>query len=409
MSFCRKLSPWLLIVAVLLNFLTACTLPQVSAEDRLFLDLSLDFLGEYRLPKMTFDNTPVGGLSAIAYDRQRDRFYALSDDRSQQAPARFYTLRLTLNSNDSPNDSEPGTVSPGVISIDKVEVEGVTLLKGENGETYVSGTINPEGFALSPRQTVFVSSEGVTGDQVPPFIGEFDLRTGQWQQYLPIPDRYLPATDENGQLQGIPDNLGFESLTLNPVGSSSGMVEPFRLFTATESALWQDIDTSDQQSSEASSQQSKEVKGRFLHYLIGEDLPVLISEHLYPVSLGPQWSVTNGLTEMLAIDQGGHFLGLERSLGFQGFGAKIFQLASGGATDISNISSLKGDVTGINPIQKRNLLDLSTLNITLDNLEGMTMGPRLPDGTQSLLLVSDDNFNEAQVTQFLLFRLNHSH
>jgi hypothetical protein len=37
----------------------------------------------------------------------------------------------------------------------------------------------------------------------------------------------------------------------------------------------------------------------------------------------------------------------------------------------------------------------------------MTLGSRLPDGSQSLVLVSDDNFNEAQVTQFLLFRLNH--
>jgi hypothetical protein len=52
------------------------------------------------------------------------------------------------------------------------------------------------------------------------------------------------------------------------------------------------------------------------------------------------------------------------------------------------------------------VLDLSTLGIYLDNLEGMALGPRLPDGTQSLLLVSDDNFSNSQLTQFLLFRLN---
>jgi hypothetical protein len=35
----------------------------------------------------------------------------------------------------------------------------------------------------------------------------------------------------------------------------------------------------------------------------------------------------------------------------------------------------------------------------------MTLGPRLADGSRSLILVSDDNFNPNQVNQFLLFRL----
>ena len=36
------------------------------------------------------------------------------------------------------------------------------------------------------------------------------------------------------------------------------------------------------------------------------------------------------------------------------------------------------------------------------NLEGMTFGPRLPNGHQALLLVSDNNFTPGQVSQFLL-------
>jgi hypothetical protein len=35
----------------------------------------------------------------------------------------------------------------------------------------------------------------------------------------------------------------------------------------------------------------------------------------------------------------------------------------------------------------------------------MTLGPQLPDGSKSVILVSDDNFDEAQKTQFLLFSL----
>jgi len=35
----------------------------------------------------------------------------------------------------------------------------------------------------------------------------------------------------------------------------------------------------------------------------------------------------------------------------------------------------------------------------------MTLGPQLPDGSQSLILLSDDNFSDNQETQILLFRL----
>lgn len=51
------------------------------------------------------------------------------------------------------------------------------------------------------------------------------------------------------------------------------------------------------------------------------------------------------------------------------------------------------------------LLDLSSLGISLDNIEGASWGPVLPNGHRSLVLVSDNNFNPAQFTQFLAFEL----
>ena len=111
------------------------------------------------------------------------------------------------------------------------------------------------------------------------------------------------------------------------------------------------------------------------------------------------------LSELLAIDSGGHFLSLERSFSLLGFHAQIFQLAIGGATDTSLVASLKGEKTSFQPIAKKLVLDFKELGITLDNLEGMTFGPRLPDGSQSLIVANDDNFEKEQVTQFLLFRI----
>jgi hypothetical protein len=107
----------------------------------------------------------------------------------------------------------------------------------------------------------------------------------------------------------------------------------------------------------------------------------------------------------MALDPEGYFLSLERTFGFTGAGAKIFEVVTGNATDTSRIDSLAGNLGKVRSLNKKLILDLSELGIYLDNLEAMSLGPRLPDGSQSLLLVSDDNFNEDQITQFLLFRL----
>lgn len=387
----RKLFSLLLVLVItLLSFLmSACAPSQArTAEQRTFLDLSLNFLGEYQLPKMKFKDTPVGGLSALTYDRQRNKLYALSDDRSQFAPARFYTLGLNLNRTDT-----------GEIGIEKVDVEDVTFITDENGKTYPKGSLDPEGIALSPKGTVFISSEGVPSEGIAPFIREFDLKTGKQQQSLRIPERYLRNdTKEEQPPRGIQDNLGFESLTFEPRSLAAASGDPFRLFTATESALLQD-------SLPPNSEQVTRI--RLMHYLIGNIArPMVVTENLYPLDPTPKGAISNGLTELITVDTGGHFLSLERTYGLLGSNAKIYQIVTSDATDTSGIVTLKGDISRIDAVKKKLVLDLSTLGIYLDNLEGMTLGPRLPDGTQSLLLVSDDNFKDAQLNQFLLFRLN---
>ncbi len=384
-----KLLSLLFVLAItLLSFLmTACTPAEArTAEQRTFLNLSLEFLGEYQLPKTKFKDTPVGGLSGLTYDRQRNKFYVLSDDRSELAPARFYTLGLSFKPS-----------ATGKIGIEKIDVEGVTFLTDENGKTYPKDTIDPEGIAVSPKGTVFISSEGSPKLGIAPFIQEFDLKTGKKRSSLQIPERYLSnANPKKGEApRGIQDNLGFESLTLEPASLAAANGDPFRLFTATESALLQD-------SLPPSSQQQTRI--RLMHYLIGNIArPMVVSEHLYLLNSPPTDAIGNGLTDLLTVDTGGHFFSLERSYGLFGFGAKIYQVAISAATDTSGIVTLKGDVKRIDAVKKRLVLDLGDLGISLDNLEGMTLGPRLADGSRSLVLVSDDNFKDTLRTQFLLF------
>ena len=362
---------------ILLTVCTACAPPPAVARDRSFPEMSLEFLGEYELPKTNFEGSPVGGLSGITYDpkgistvtSKAYRFYALSDDPSENGEARFYSLRLDLTSSDPAN----------------------IRLKKADGETFSWGSINPEGIALSPRNSVFVASEGVTHADIPPFVGEFDLKTGKLLGNLPIPKRYIPDASDEKQQQGVQENLGFESLSIDPETFSPGGLDPFRLFAATEAPLMQDLDP--EQAS----------KLRFLHYVIVDKTPQLVSENLYNLDQVPM-TILNGLTELVTVG-GGQFLSLERSFGLSGYSARIYQVAVGAATDTSRIQSFKGPVTMVEPVKKKLLLDLSELGIPLYNLEGMTLGPQLPDGSKSVVLVSDDNFDEAQKTQFILLRL----
>ena len=361
---------------IILFSVTACSLPpRIVAEDRIFLDLSLQYLDSYELPQTTFEDTIFGGLSAIAYDQATDLFYVLSDDRSERAAARFYTMKLNLQSTPS-----------NEISIDNLTVEKVTFLKDQNGNLFPEDTIDPEGIALSPRGTVFISSEGVPDKNINPFIAEFDLETGRQKSTVPLSPKYFPEDN-----QGIQKNLAFESLTIKRVGLPQ---DPFRLFTATESSLIQDLT------------EEENARIRFTHYVINPiGQPIVVAEHLYLLEPDEPETISNGLTELLTLDQEGYFLSLERTFGFTGVGAKIFQVVAGNASDTYTIDSLK-DISNVQPLNKELLLDLQDLGIYLDNLEGMTLGPRLPDGSQSLVLVSDNNFSQDQVTQFLLFRLN---
>ncbi|MDJ0659553.1 MAG: esterase-like activity of phytase family protein [Crocosphaera sp.] len=374
-----------LILALILSIsLSACTdIPRIQAEERLFPLISLQFLDKYEIPSQTFQETPLGGLSALTYDRQQDRFYALSDDRSQQAPARFYTLKIDIS-----------TDNQQTAKIKGVTVENVTLLKNETVQTYSSQTIDPEGISLSPRGTLFISSEGVPKQGINPFIGEFNPATGQLKQEIRLPQRYLLPTEPDSEPRGVEENLGFEPLTIS--ATSTLKDDPFRLFTATEASLKQDTTPTP----------PVNIPVRLLHYVISPvGPPVVVAEHLYLLDESPKGAIANGLTELLALPREGSWLSLERTFGMFGFGAKLFQVVNSAASETSTIASFQEGIEGITPLRKKLLLDLETLGIELDNLEGMTLGPRLADGSQTLILISDDNFNPEQTTQLLLFHL----
>jgi hypothetical protein len=125
------------------------------------------------------------------------------------------------------------------------------------------------------------------------------------------------------------------------------------------------------------------------------------AQYAYPVEKvgsGPRGD--NGLTDLVALDDE-NFLSIERGYGTR-VQAGIYEVSIGDAEDVLARPSL----AGARPMTKTLLVDLPNTVDPIDNIEGITLGPTLPDGRRSLVLVSDDNFSPRQITQFLAFAMS---
>ena len=346
---------------------------------------NLNFIGEVTFDTgFTFEQTEFGGISALAYDKNNDIYYGLSDDRSQRNDARFYNLDIDL--------------SDGRLDANDVNIFGFTTLLNESGEPFAENGVDPEGIALTSGNTLFISSEGNANSLIDPFINNFSL-SGQQLNSLPVPNKFLPTADQSS---GIRNNQAFESLTITP--------DERYLYTAVENALWQDGTNSTLEDESAV---------RILQYDLKTGTPD--EEFLYfndpiPNDSNPSGGFAdNGLVELLALDNTGTFLSLERSFASGvGNNIRLYEVRLQGATDISQFDSLAIDPNNTNDglfdvdavAEKRLLLNFDDLGIRLDNSEAMAFGPTLPNGLQSLIVASDNNFNGPQITQFLAFELD---
>lgn len=331
------------------------------------------YLGEIVLPSgLMISGVEFGGISGLDYDADADLFYAISDDRSEKAPARFYRLKLVIEED-------------GVKGVDIVSSH---VLQGENGEPFAAKTIDPEAIRYDgARQSVFWSSERDAKGNPTLFEAKPD---GGFKRSFAVPGAYLP--DEAGE-RGIRNNLAFEGLTLSVDGET--------IWVATENALVQDGPKATLEAGSPS---------RILGFNVESGEPV--AEYVYETGTIHQKSETepyyndNGLTEMLEIDAG-TFLAVERSFALgTGNEINLYRVETAGATDILGADSIADrDVT---PVSKTHVLKIGEgdFGLDVDNIESLTWGPVIA-GRKTLVLASDNNFNpNGQFTQFVVFALD---
>ena len=331
-----------------------------------------------RFPPVT--GLPLGGISGLATGPD-GAILGISD---AQKGGRIYQFRID-GAGDSlrvtptrliPLERAPGEVQP--------DHEGLVALS--NGHFLVSS----EGTSREPR--------------IPPVVSEYGAY-GQFIRHLPVPDHYAPEPT-GPATRGARGNAGFESLTLSPDGAS--------LFTGAETALIQDGATATFDAG---------TRTRILGCQFGatarpspHESAVYDTDAVDRPGYKPGVFI-HGLVELLALNRT-TLLALERGYvenadkaGASANCIRLYRITLDRATDVSALESLQGHPDVV-PVRKTLLLDLSKtpglspeLAPSLDNFEGMALGPRLPDGRASLVLVSDDNFGPSQRTWFLVFAI----
>lgn len=345
---------------------------EVSIGEVLFIDM-VTFATSAEV-----EGTVVGGFSGISYDRHRDVYYVLSDDRSELAPSRYYTADID--------------VSGGELTVDLVDV---TFLRDENGDLFAPLAIDPESIFVAKPGALFISTEG--DDDTTPISDPEIMRfhpSGLQKGNVVVPDEFLYSDGDGNHVR---DNLGFESLTASPNRQF--------LYAASENALVSDGPISTLTNGSPA---------RFIEYLLARQLP--LHEYVYCVDAIPRAPVPpdafadHGLVEIIALDNMGNFLTMERSFAV-GVGNTIllYEASTQGATDVANQGALNLDgcpEDGLEMMSKRFIADIGAdFGIAPDNVEGMAFGPWLSNSERLLILVSDNNFNATQTTQFIALRV----
>ena len=369
-------------VFLLCVFIASCsTQKTITLTDR----SQLKFIGEYDIPhNQIFQNTTIGGLSGIDYDSRNKIYYLISDDRSSISPARFYSAKIFLNKE----------------GIDTIHFISVNSLLQPGGSIYPNTKQNPfrtpdpeairfnkktnqlvwssEGERIVKKDTIVLEDPSVNIVYVDgTYIDSFALPANMHMQ------SFQQGPRQNGVFEGMSFIKNYKKLL---VSVEEPLFEDGPRAGLNDSSAWTRIIKFDVKSHKPEAQYAYKIEA------------VAFPEN------PPGSFKINGVADILALNDY-QLIVLERSFstGRKPCTVKIYLADLINALDVSNVPSL--GVSAIKFISKRLLLNMDDLGIYTDNIEGVTLGPKLSNGHQSIIFVADNNFSKDEVTQFLLFEI----
>jgi len=330
----------------------------------------------------------IGGFSAIDYSGHENRYWVLADrgpaDGAASYPCRLHDLALGIHSTDRTIQLKVMATLPLLSSKREPLTGSLRALPSDSQQR--GNALDPEGIRLLPSGCFAISDE--YGPAIDLFSAQ-GVRERSWQ--LP---KWMQLTREpnlESARRGAMPNRGLEGLTLATDGKS--------IIAAMQGPLIQDS--------------YAKGKKRYSDFTRLIELPIegqRDARHwLYRLS-----DSSNGLSEILAIDHD-HYLVLERD-GETRSKAKckrIYSIDTSMATDVADRDQLdpKSLPEGIREVDKQLVIDLLDPNLkipdvySLEKPEGLTWGPRLPDGRRVLIVCFDNDFNSDQDSLFLAFAL----
>lgn len=349
-------------------------------------DLQLKFLGEYDVPNAKqFEGTTVGGLSGIDYDKNRDVYYLISDDRSAINPARFYSAKIQV--------SEAG--------IDRVEFTAVTSLKTKEGATYPNSKQDP----VHTPDPEALRYDSLNDQMVWSSEGERIIRAGN----IVLEDPGITLIEKNGNYKDsfeLPGNMHMHATENGPrrngVFEGITFTEDYKyLFVSVEEPIYEDGPRAGVNDTTAWIRLIK----------FDTETRKAIAQYAYKVepvafpALPANAFKINGVSDVLYAGENKLMI-IERSFstGKLTCTVRVFLADLNAATNIADISSLR-DQLNIKPASKKLLLNMDGLGRYIDNIEGVTFGPNLANGHRTLIFVADDNFSPLEKNQFLLFEV----
>jgi hypothetical protein len=346
-------------------------------------EVQLEFLGDFTTPQNTiFNKTLIGGLSGVAFDK--NQIWAVSDDRGQNNEPRIYTFDYEITSQSFINSRSRDLSSTTLPLGFRINPNAVIFLKApSDGVGSRNLLLDSEGI-IRFKQGWLVSTEG-DYHKIPrlsPSLKYFDYK-GTLLKSINWPKKYLP-NPTGKQVIGIRSNLAFEALSASPDGAY--------LFAAHEAPLVQ----------ENRNWKTGEAGGiNIIRFNVPNSGDQIIVDKEYKYQLDKYKKeqakiIGSGVSEILALSSN-IILVLERASYFDSVNllsheAKIYEVNLNVPKDKKLVFDLE------------NLKNLLKTTKNLDNFEGMALGP-VYDNDQTVIMVSDDNFNPLENTMWLLFRL----